>query len=106
MLPDTIHDRLFQRATAAVTRRSSLRALGGAALAATTVALPDRVAARKKRKGKTCQDRERQRCANDADACKATALGNCPVQGTCGYALICCEECTATGFYRCALDTV
>ncbi len=96
---------LFHRAAAGITRRRSLRALGGAALTATTFALPDRAAARnkKKKKGKTCQDRERQRCAIDADACHDTTLRTCTTPGGCLYTLVCCDECTATGFLTCAL---
>ena len=113
-MPELMHERLLQRTAAAVTRRRSLRALGGAALAAPTVALPDRAAARnrkkkRKRKGKgtvkgpTCEARELQRCTLDAEACKATALAECPAPGTCGFALSCCETCDATGFLACLL---
>jgi hypothetical protein len=104
MLPGTIHARLAPRA-AVVTRRGSLCALGSAALTAMIGALPDRAAGKKKRKGKgtSCQERERQRCTSDVDACKATVLAYCPEQGTCDDSLICCEACTATGFLRCFL---
>jgi hypothetical protein len=100
---DQIYGRLFQRPAAGITRRRSVRALGGAALAATTFALPERATARKKKKGKTCQDRERQRCAIDAEACHDTTLRTCTVIGGCLYTLVCCDECTATGFLTCAL---
>lgn len=100
---DQLYARLFPRAAAGITRRRSLRALGGAALAASIIARPGRATARKKKKGKTCQDRERQRCAIDADACHDTTLRTCTAIEGCLYTLVCCEECTATGFYTCVL---
>ena len=100
---EQLYERLFHGAAAGITRRSSLRALGGAALTASIIARPDRAAARKKKKGKTCQDREQKRCAIDAEACHDTTLRTCTAIDRCLYTLVCCEECTATGFFTCAL---
>jgi hypothetical protein len=95
-------DIITRRAARQVTRRHSLLTLGGAALAATAIAQPERASARKK-KGKNCGKKEQQRCANDTEACRLTVLLNCGQPGGCGDAARCCEACTATGFATCAL---
>lgn len=106
---DQLLGRLVSQPAPACTRRTSLRALGSAALAAFALALPNNVTARKHRKrkkqkrGDSCGDRERQRCVVDAEACHATVLRTCAETGGCGYALFCCDQCTATGFITCAL---
>ena len=38
-----------------------------------------------------------------AEACHDTTLRTCTVIGGCLYTLVCCDECTATGFLTCAL---
>jgi hypothetical protein len=93
---------ITRRAASQITRRHSLLTLGGAALSATAIAQPERATARKK-KGKDCQKKERQRCANDAEACRLTVLLSCGQPGACGEAARCCDECTAAGFAACAL---
>ena len=103
---EQITARLLPQSADGITRRNSLRAIGSAALGASAVVTPARVGARKnrrrrKQKGQSCADRERQRCAIDAAACRDTALRTCETAIECGYALTCCEECTATGFLLC-----
>jgi hypothetical protein len=101
-MPLPILDIIMRRAARQVTRRTSLLTLGGAAIAATTIAQPERASARKK-KGKDCGKKERQRCANDIEACRLTVLLNCGQPGGCSDAARCCEACTAAGFATCAL---
>lgn len=106
---DQLLMRLTRPSTLSSPRQHSRRALGLAALAGTTLALPIEATAkkyrrrRKKSSGNSCGDRERQRCAIDAGACRETVLRTCATGGGCGYALFCCDQCTATGFITCAL---
>lgn len=95
-------DIITRRAARQINRRHSLLTLDGAALAATAIAQPERASAGKKQ-GKDCQKKERQRCANDSEACRLTVLLNCETPGGCGVAARCCDECTATGFATCSL---
>lgn len=101
-MPTHILESITRRASLAVNRRQSLHALGGAALATTAMAQPERATAKKK-KGKDCQKKEQQRCANDTEACRLTVLLNCQQPGQCGDAARCCEACTATGFVDCVI---
>lgn len=103
-MPTLFFTHLTRRAAAEMTRRHSLRALGGAALAATVIRQPQRTTARRKR-GKTCQQREQQRCQQDFAACLNVVLLNCPTPGACGASLACCETCSATGFIACAVGS-
>jgi hypothetical protein len=83
-------------------RQHSRRALGGAALATTALAVPGRAADKKKR-GKVCQAKEQERCRRDFEDCRVTVLANCRVPGACGQAVVCCETCSAAGFMECAV---
>jgi len=95
-------DTIARRASLAVSRRQSLLTLGSAALATAAIAPPEPAAAKKQ--GKDCQKKERQRCANDTEACRLTVLLNCEPPGQCGAAARCCEACTATGFANCVIQ--
>jgi hypothetical protein len=114
-------DALAHRA-ARLSRRRSLLTLGGAVLAATTATAIDPVSARKhnnnrnkKKNGKNggkgnggdCQKKERQRCSNDATACKASVQPLCNADNVeqCLQIQTCCEECSAAGFLTCLLAT-
>jgi hypothetical protein len=94
---------LTRQAADAVSRRSSLLTLGGAAVAAgvTNTGVSDA----KKKKGKDCKKKEKQRCNNDAAACKATIQPLCDPgdPASCLEAQACCEECSADGFLTCLL---
>jgi hypothetical protein len=95
-------DALARRAAAGLSRRRSLFTLGGAALAA-TIAIPE-LGQAKKKKGKDCKKKEKQRCNNDAADCISTlqATGDC--DAVCLALLTpCCEECSANGFLICFL---
>lgn len=92
-----------------LSRRRSLLLLGGAVATTLTVAEP--VAARKnrrQRKGADCQKRERQRCSNDAGACKASVLPLCSPLNPDGCLTIqaCCEACSADGFLTCIREAL
>jgi hypothetical protein len=101
---DQIAQKLFRWPDSNPTRRHTRRALGGAALAAGTIAVPLRASARnRKKKGKSCNAREEERCALDAKACRDVVFRSCVTPGGCAYALICCDQCSATGLLRCAL---
>jgi hypothetical protein len=87
-----------RQAAAAVSRRTSLLTLGGAALAA-SIATPDVSEAKK---GKDCKKKEKQRCSKDAAACKTTVIDVCEDEAACLAALTpCCDECSANGFFTC-----
>jgi hypothetical protein len=92
-------DAVTRRAAAGISRRSSLLTLGGAALAATLAGPQLGVA--KKKKGKDCKKKEKQRCTNDAAACRTTILINCEDPAGCPEFLPCCDECSANGFLTC-----
>lgn len=89
-----------------ISRRSSLLTLGGAALAA-TMATPDvgQAKNKKKKNGDKCKDKEKNRCNNDAEACKDTVQPLCdPADpATCLILQNCCEECSANGFLECLI---
>jgi hypothetical protein len=91
-----------RRAAAAVSRRSSLVTLGGTALAA-SLAMPG-VSEAKKKKGKDCKKKEKQRCSNDTADCIATLQATPSCDATCVALLTpCCETCSANGFLTCFL---
>ncbi|MDQ2652253.1 MAG: hypothetical protein M3Z20_04325 [Chloroflexota bacterium] len=85
-----------------VSRRKSLLALGMAVLAAN--AANTDVTEAKKKKGKTCKKKEKQRCRKDAATCKPQVAAICglgPAQ--CLAAQNCCDECAANGFLTCLI---
>ena len=90
-----------RRAARTVSRRASLLSLGGAALA--TATRTDSAAKRKS--GNTCKKKEKQRCSNDAAACRNTVqLGCDPGDPTnCAAEQDCCDNCSANGFLTCLL---
>jgi hypothetical protein len=92
-----------RNAASATSRRASLRSLGGAALAA-NAATRD-VSGAKKKSGDKCKKKEKQRCSNDAAACKNTvALGCDPMDPTnCAAEKECCDTCSANAFITCLL---
>lgn len=95
-------DAFTRGAADAASRRNALLALGGAVLAASLVAPEAGVA--KKKKGKDCKKKEKQRCSNDAAACKPTLLSICMLTPQeCALAAACCDECSANGFLTCLL---
>ena len=95
---------LTRRAASQVTRRHSLLTLGGAALSATAIAQPERASARKK-KGKDCGKKERQRCNADAETCRSLILAQCELDPAgCQALAACCDTCSADGLLRCALE--
>jgi hypothetical protein len=101
----TAFDILTRFMAEGISRRSSLRTLGGAALAA-TMASPDVGAAKKKKKnGDKGKDKEKKRCSKDAAACKDTIQPLCdPADpATCLIIQNCCEECSANGFLECLI---
>lgn len=89
------------QAFAAVTRRTSLLTLGGAGLAA-SLAMPQ-LGDAKKKKGKDCKKKEKQRCSSDAAACKQTVAIACQDPAGCFEESLCCEECSASGFLTCLI---
>jgi hypothetical protein len=96
-------DAITRRAAEGISRRRSLLTLGGAALAA-TIATP-KLSEAKKKKGKDCKKKEKQRCSKDAAACKATIQPLCDPgdPATCLILQNCCEECSANGFLTCLI---
>ena len=93
-------DAVARRAAEGISRRRSLLTLGGAA-AATMIARPSASEARNK--GKKCKNKEKQRCANDAAACKTTILPLCDSPGSadCIVQQNCCDTCAASEFIAC-----
>jgi hypothetical protein len=84
-----------------VSRRTSLLTLGGAALAA--VATLD-VSEAKKKKGKDCKKKAKQRCSNDVASCTALIPAVCSGDPTCiAKVNLCCETCSGNGFLTCLL---
>jgi hypothetical protein len=62
------------------------------------------VSGAKKKNGKDCKKKERQRCSSDAAACKAFVPVACEGSADCIIAAtLCCEECSADGFLTCLL---
>jgi hypothetical protein len=96
-------DAVTRTAAAGVSRRRSLLTLGGAALAAGVTNAG--VSEAKKKKGKDCKKKEKQRCTNDAAACKTSIQPLCDPGDPAGclQAQACCEECSADGFLTCLL---
>lgn len=100
-----VFDTFTRHAASVVPRRTSLLTLGGAALATNAaVAHPGFGAARKK-SGNTCKKKAKQRCANDAAACRARLLAFCedfPPADECAAPVNpCCDTCSANEFLVC-----
>lgn len=91
-------DTVTRHAGAAVSRRTSLLTLGVAPFAAAATR-PD-ISSAKKKSGIDCKKKEKQRCTNDAAACRATVTAVfCPGRADyCAKVLPSCDECTADGF--------
>jgi hypothetical protein len=95
-------DTVTRAATAAVSRRGSLLMLGGAALGAAG-ATPS-VGEAKKKKGKDCKKKAKQRCSNDTAACIAEAPVACEGDAECIADVIgCCNNCSANAFLTCLI---
>jgi hypothetical protein len=94
-------DAVTRRHAAGVSRRSSVLTLGGAALAA-AIATPE-LSHAKKKKGKDCKKKEKQRCSNDIEACETTINLSCNDPAGCPEALLCCQSCSAEGFFECLI---
>lgn len=92
-------DTVARHAAVAISRRRSLRTLGGAALAA-AMANPAASEAKKKVR-KDCQKKEKQRCNKDAAACRNTLLATCGGTPDCVALQACCTTCSANGFLSC-----
>ena len=90
---------LTRQAAAAISRRGSLAALSGAALAAAATR-PD--VSEAKKGGQSCGKKQKKKCKNDAAACKNTLIGGCQGDQECIATLTpCCETCSANGFLTC-----
>ena len=103
-------DAFARRAAAVVSRRTSLLALGGLALGATTQSAPVG-ANKKKRKKKDKDDNGNQRCANQKQQCLQSVDDFCesrPEIATCETACnLCCDSlatCDAGTSTTCLLD--
>jgi hypothetical protein len=84
------------------TRRKSLLAMGMAVLAAG--AANTGVTEAKKKKGKDCKKKEKQRCSKDAAACRPQVAAICQLEpAECLAAQNCCDECSANGVLTCIL---
>ena len=93
-------DAFTRRATVAVTRRGSLLALGGAALA-TGLGRSTKVAAKDnkdKKKAKKAKKKFQKRCNQQKAQCQATVLAQDAPE-----ALVCCESCFSGDFLGCIL---
>jgi hypothetical protein len=97
-------DAITRRAATGVSRRGSLLTLGGAALAATFAG--PQLGEAKKKKGQDCKKKEKQRCNNDTAACRTTVFINCQDPAGCPEALLCCEPCSASGFFACLIASL
>ena len=57
-----------------------------------------------KKKGKQCGQKEAERCAADAAACRQLVLAECDGSADClADTLPCCDTCAADGFLNCLL---
>lgn len=93
-------DGIARTAATRLSRRSSLLTLGGAALAAPLAT--QRLGEAKKKKGKDCKKKEKQRCNNDAAACLDTLTLACEGDPECVAQFgVCCDACSASGFLAC-----
>jgi hypothetical protein len=93
-------DDLALRAATAVTRRRSLLALGGAALAANVASRTGLTAQDKdKQKAKKAKKKARQRCNQQKAQCRAAGGGDFAMFG-------CCESCYADDFLACLISLV
>ena len=60
--------------------------------------------AKQKKKGQDCGKKERQRCAADAEACRAVLLARCEADpASCQAQAGCCAACSADGMLNCLL---
>jgi hypothetical protein len=90
---------MTRRATAAVTRRSSLLTLGGAALAA-TMARPD--VGEAKKGGQSCGKKQKKKCQAVETQCNAFGTPLCNGNATClAQVALCCQQCFADAFFAC-----
>jgi hypothetical protein len=88
-------------AVESASRRISLLTLGAAVLAAGAAANAGVTEAKKK--GKKCGQKEKQRCSNDAESCKASLVPTCQQVDPerCIALQACCDQCSANGFLTC-----
>lgn len=88
---------LSRQAGAALTRRTSLLTLGGAALVA-TVAHPGVAAA----SGSGCRKKLKKRCRQSKTQCVSSVEINCNGDPGCiALTTPCCDECFTGGFLKC-----
>jgi hypothetical protein len=96
-------DVVARAAAETASRRKSILAMGMAVLAAG--AANAGVTEAKKKKGKDCKKKEKQRCANDAAACKVSLAPVC--QGAdpadCIALQNCCDSCSSNEFLTCLI---
>ena len=86
-----------RRAASALTRRTSLAALGGAAILGTR----PQVSAAKKG-GASCSKKLKKRCTSNADQCNANGAILCQGDASCLATLaFCCNQCFSAGFVQC-----
>lgn len=94
-------DILARRTVDGVSRRASLATLSGAALA--VAARPD-VSEAKKKKGKSCGKKQKQKCNGVESQCVATGAALCQGDPDCLAAInLCCQECFADEFLNCLI---
>ncbi len=94
-------DTVTRLAAEGISRRRSLITLGSAAIVA-TVTRPS--ASEAKKKGPDCKKKEKQRCASDAAACRATLAPFCAGDPTtCIILGACCDTCSSNGFLTCLI---
>jgi hypothetical protein len=97
-------DAFTRRATVAVTRRGSLLALGGAALATglgspTRLAAKDKKAKKAKKKAKKAKKNFQKQCELQKAQCQSILLG-----ADAEEALICCNSCFSGDFIACLIS--
>jgi hypothetical protein len=86
-----------QRIATMASRRLSLVALGGAALAAATGEVAGKG-------GQSCGKKKQKRCRKDAAGCRNNLLAACAGDPDCAGSLTsCCETCSANGFVSCLI---
>jgi hypothetical protein len=102
MSPSAV-DVVAREAAERASRRKSILAVGMAVLAAG--AANAGVTEAKKKKGKDCKKKEKQRCANDAAACKPVVAAECGMAdpAECLALQNCCDQCSANGFLTCLI---
>lgn len=98
-MSSSVVDTLARETIEQASRRKSLLALGMAVLAAgaTTAGVTEA-----KKKGKSCKQKQKQRCSNDAAACKPQVAAICQLSpAQCLAAQNCCDQCSANGVLTC-----